>query len=145
MTLGQKHRMTCSRVFQKYGKELKTQVQHKEIKFPYKTSWKISDRRWFLGKKVNLTFDRYASLITRSSMGLPCAVSDEEGPCEMHHVKHVRKEGFRYGGFTQQMALLNRKQIPLCKNFHQKVHAGLYNGPSLESLREQIRKDVDSY
>ena len=62
----------------------------------------------------------------------------------MHHVKHVRKQGFRYQGFRQQMALLNRKQIPLCKNCHQKVHAGLYNGPSLIELRKRMRQRLGS-
>jgi nicotine oxidoreductase len=62
----------------------------------------------------------------------------------MHHVKHVRKQGFRYKGFHQQMSLLNRKQIPLCKDCHLKVHAGLYDGPSLELLRKRMRKELDS-
>ena len=53
----------------------------------------------------------------------------------MHNVKHVRKNGYRYKEFTQEMALLNRKQVPLCKCCHQKVHSGLYDGPSLENLR----------
>ena len=42
------------------------------------------------------------------------------------------------------MALLNRKQIPLWKNCHKKVHAGLYDGPSLESLRKGMRKRLNS-
>jgi len=60
----------------------------------------------------------------------------------MHHVKDVRKQGYRYNGFHQQMALLNRKQIPLCKNCHKKVHAGLYNGLSLETLRKHMRSKI---
>lgn len=80
MTLGHRHQMSCSKVFQKYGKELKVKVQHKEIKFPYKTTWKISEKRWLMGKNVHLTFDRYSNLIARSSLGLPCAICDEEGP-----------------------------------------------------------------
>ena len=59
---------------------------------------------------------RYKSLITKSSLGLPCVVCDsKDGPIEMHHVKHVRKNGYRYKGFHEQMALLNRKQVPLPK------------------------------
>jgi predicted HNH restriction endonuclease len=34
------------------------------------------------------------------------------------------------------MALLNRKQIALCKECHKKVHAGLYDGISLKNLQE---------
>ena len=40
------------------------------------------------------------------------------------------------------MALLNRKQVPLCKDCHRKVHAGLYDGPSLETLRKNMRKEI---
>jgi group II intron reverse transcriptase/maturase len=144
MTLGHRHRMSCSKIFAKYGKELKVQHNGKQFYFPYKNTWKLKERKWFLGRKITLSIDRYANLVSRSSLGLPCAVCDEEGPCEMHHVKHVKKQGFRYEGFTQQMSLLNRKQIPLCKNCHKMVHAGKYNGPSLSNLRKAIRKRSDS-
>ena len=70
----------------------------------------------------------------------------------MHHVKHVRKEGFGYKGSHQQMGLLNRKQVPLCnesyesyhKESYHRVHAGLYYSPSWESLRKRMKKQLDS-
>jgi predicted HNH restriction endonuclease len=34
--------------------------------------------------------------------------------------------------------------MPLCKKCHKKVHAGLYDGPSLETLRKRMRKEMDS-
>jgi len=145
MTLGHRHRMSCSKIFRKHGKTLLVKIPNtkKTVSFPYKTSWKLSERKWLRSVQVEIPAHRYANLISRSSLDLPCCICDSnEGPIEMHHVKHVRKEGFRYKGFHQQMALLNRKQVPLCKNCHQKVHAGLYNGPSLESLRKRMRKGV---
>jgi group II intron reverse transcriptase/maturase len=147
MTLGHRHRTSCSKIFRKHGKFLTVKVPHtdKTISFPYKTSWKISERRWLCGKQVTMPVHRYANLVSRSSLGLPCTICDSNSdPVEMHHVKHVKKEGFRYKGFRQQMALLNRKQVPLCKNCHKKVHAGLYDGPSLETLRQRMRKEMDS-
>jgi group II intron reverse transcriptase/maturase len=147
MTLGHRHRVSCSKIFKKHGKTLTVKVPNMEktISFPYITSWKISDKKWLRGKQILIPVHRYANLISRSSLGLPCVICDsKEGPIEMHHVKHVRKEGFRYKGFHQQMALLNRKQVPLCKSCHKMVHAGLYNGPSLETLRKRMRKMVDS-
>ena len=147
MTLGHRHKLSCSKVFQKHGKNLTIKITHTQrtVSFPYKTSWRLSERRWLRGKEVNMPTHRYANLVARSSLGLPCAVCDsEDSPIEMHHVKHVRKEGFRYKGFHQQMALLNRKQIPLCKNCHKKVHAGLYDGLSLERLRKRMRKEIGS-
>ena len=139
MTLGHRHRKSCSKIFRKHGKTLTAKVPHTErtVSFPYKTSWKLNERKWLRGREVRLPFDRYANLVARSSLGLPCAVCDsEKSPIEMHHVKHVRKQGYRYKGFHEQMALLNRKQIPLCKNCHRKVHAGLYDGPSPEKRDE---------
>ena len=124
MTLGHRHRVSCSKIFKKHGKTLKVKVPHtnKSVSFPYKTSWKLSERRWLRGRQVSIPTHRYANLVARSSLGLPCAICDsDESPMEMHHVKHVRKQGFRYKGFQEQMALLNRKQIPLCRNCHKKV------------------------
>ena len=147
MTLGHRHRMSCSKIFKKHGKNLIIKIPHKDktVSFPYKTSWKLSERKWLRGRQVSEPTYRYKNLVARSSLGLPCAICDsDEGPIEMHHVKHVRKQGFRYKGFHEQMALLNRKQIPLCKNCHKKVHAGLYDGPSLETLRKRMRKGLGS-
>jgi hypothetical protein len=143
MTLAHRHRMSVSQIFKKHGKTLTIKNLHsgKTVSFPYKTKWGLDEKRWFLGKKVFL-MHRYKNLVSRSSLRLPCAVCDsEEDPIEMHHVKHIKKQGLRYEGFHNQMALLNRKQIPLCKNCHKNVHAGLYDGPSLETLRKRMRKD----
>lgn len=147
MTLGHRHRMSCSKIFKKHGKALTVKIPdtEKSVSFPYKTKWGLNERKWLRGNSVAIPTHRYANLVARSSLGLPCAVCDSErSPIEMHHVKHVRKQGYRYKGFQEQMALWNRKQIPLCKNCHQKVHAGLYDGPSLASLRKRMRKEFDS-
>jgi len=148
MTLGHRHRMSNSKIFKKHKKTLTVKIRDtdKTVSFPYKTKWRLKERKWLRGKNVNLpTYSYMKNLVSRSSLGLPCAVCDSnESPIEMHHVKHVKKNGYRYQGFHQQMALLNRKQIPLCKDCHKKVHAGLYNGPSLESLRIRMRKIMDS-
>lgn len=130
MTLGHKHRVSCSAIFKKYGKTLAVKVPETShpVLFPYTTKWRVGDRRWLLGNKVENRTAYYENLITRSALRLPCYICATEGPIEMHHVKHVRKGGFRYKGFRSQMALLNRKQILLCISCHRKVHAGLYDG-----------------
>lgn len=147
MTLGHRHRISCSKVFKKHSKVLRVKIPDtdKKVEFPYQTRWKVADRKWLIGKKVSLPGYHYRNLVARSSLGLPCVICDSnEKPIEMHHVKHVRKNGFRYKGFHQQMALLNRKQVPLCKLCHKRVHAGLYDGPSLETLRKRMRKEMES-
>jgi len=90
MTLAHRHRTSSSKIFKKHGKKLSIKVPHtdKTISFPYKTSWKKSERKWLCGKEVPIPTHRYANLIARSSLGLPCAICDsEKGPIEMHHVK----------------------------------------------------------
>lgn len=147
MTLGHRHRLSVTKVFKKYKKELCVKIPAKEgedkfINFPYRTNWSKDNRKWSRGLKVPFPSDYYKNTVSRSSIGLPCAIcNSERQPIEMHHVKHVRKNGYRYKGFHQQMALLNRKQIPLCKSCHQRVHAGLYDGPSLETLRKTMQKN----
>lgn len=145
MTLGHRHRMSCSKIFQKHGKSLTIKVPNTEktVSFPYKTTWRLSEKRWLCGSNITPPTHKYANRLAKSSLGLPCIICNSyEGPVEMHHVKHVRKQGERYGGFHQQMALLNRKQVPLCRSCHKRVHAGLYDGPSLDYLRKQLRKET---
>lgn len=151
LTLAHRHRTSCAKIFRKHGKSLTIKVPHteKQVHFPYQTSWRVKDRKWLLGRKDLFSTDRYANLVSKSSLSLPCIICDSnQGPIEMHHVKHVRKQGYRYQGFHHQMTLLNRKQVPLYRNCHQKVHAGLYDDPLLAHLRkrmrQQMRKTLDS-
>ena len=47
---------------------------------------------------------------------------------EIHHVKRIkdlRKEG-KVNFFKAQIKAINRKQVPLCKEHHQKLHANLF-------------------
>jgi hypothetical protein len=43
-------------------------------------------------------------------------------------------------GFTRLMGILNRKQIPVCKQCHQGIHSGKYDGLKLEDLAYDSRK-----
>jgi predicted HNH restriction endonuclease len=54
----------------------------------------------------------------------------------MHHIKHIRKIGEKVQGFTKLMAIINRKQVPVCEWCHREIHAGRYDGLKLAILRE---------
>lgn len=145
MTLGHRHRVSSSKIFKKHGKYLTIQVPNTErkVSFPYKTTWRLSEKNWLCESGITPPTYKYANKLAKSSLGLPCIIcNSDEGRIEMHHVKHVRKQGHRYGGFHQQMALLNRKQVPLCQICHKRVHQGLYDGPSLLELRKQLQKEL---
>ena len=48
MTLAHRHRMSSSKIFARYKKNLTVKIPNtqKTVSFPYKTSWKIKERKW---------------------------------------------------------------------------------------------------
>lgn len=134
MTLAHRHRSSSSQMFAKFGKDLTIIVGNKKVNFPVRKNWSLKSRKW-LKKDVFLDpFKIYANRVTRSSLKKNCLICQNKNNIEMHHVKHIRKNGIRYGGFQKEMSLLNRKQVPLCRNCHRKVHHGLYDGIKLTNL-----------
>lgn len=80
-------------------------------------------------------------LRTRSKLGLPCVVCGDPNKVQMHHVRHIRKmDGNEPRGFTRVMMALNRKQVPVCKACHEKIHRGDYDGLGLKDLAYDLRK-----
>ena len=63
-----------------------------------------------------------------------CLICNSSEEIEMHHVKHIKKG--KQEGFGQIMRQLNRKQIPVCRDCHMKIHLGKYDGISLKKLNE---------
>lgn len=55
-----------------------------------------------------------------------CEYCGLEGPCEVHHIRKVgpllRKKGL--AGWKKMMAMRNRKTLVLCRECHDKLHAG---------------------
>lgn len=69
MTLAHRHRMSSKKIFKKHKKTLTVKIKDtgKTVSFPYKTTWKLSERRWLCGKKVNVsTKDYFKNLVSRS-------------------------------------------------------------------------------
>jgi group II intron reverse transcriptase/maturase len=65
----------------------------------------------------------WAGKLTRSNIGKVCIVCGAENP-QMHHVRSIKSLKTRkLDWFTMQMAAINRKQVPLCAEHHQKLHA----------------------
>jgi len=132
MTLAHRHRSSVSKIMKKHGKRLeiidKTVNPPKKVtEFPYKTKWRYSDRKWQCAKRFKDPFRIYLNRVSKSCLGKPCFICQTTEEIEMHHVKHVRKQGYRYKGFQAEMALLNRKQLPLYRDCHILVHKSLYD------------------
>jgi hypothetical protein len=69
---------------------------------------------------------------TINAMFQNCANCGEQSGIEMHHLKHLRTLNLKLNLFEQKMAQINRKQVPLCRPCHLKVHQGTYAGMSLK-------------
>nr|AYE93200.1 hypothetical protein C0995_000022 [Termitomyces sp.] len=125
-------------VFEKFGPDLTTPAAGilKPLKFTKLESYKKT-RNFQTSTKWSDPFEVLNwRLTTHSSLDEPCWICGSELNIEMHHVKHLRK-GIdpKQKGFTNLMASLNRKQIPVCHPCHRKIHLGEYNGIALKDLK----------
>lgn len=145
-TLAAKHRRSVRAVFKKHGKALRvatTNSKGKEIARSLKleNSWSKEPNRFLGGDGVfdpNQAILFHFKLRSRSKLGEHCAVCDDTEDVVMHHIRHVRKMGDRVRGFNRILAALNRKQLPVCRRCHAKIHAGKYDGMSLRDLANPL-------
>jgi hypothetical protein len=72
---------------------------------------------------------------TISALGQSCANCNNSENVEMHHIKHIRTINVKLSKFDQLAARVNRKQIPLCRPCHIKVHQGKHQGMSLKHFQ----------
>ena len=140
-TLAAKYKVSVKRIFQRYGANITVTVKGHDGKRDRKVSY-YQNSDWAKHRNAfttnDATIDRVQMAVrmrTRSKLGKPCCICGETSRVEMHHVRHIRKMGQRKtGGFQAIMQALNRKQIPVCKSCHQKIHHGDYNGMRLSDL-----------
>ena len=66
-----------------------------------------------------------------------CANCGTTENLQVHHIKHIKTVIVKLNSFDQQMAAINRKQIPLCTGCHRKVHKGEHDGLSLKHLERK--------
>ncbi|CAK2186220.1 putative nicotine oxidoreductase [Vibrio crassostreae] len=142
-TLAEKHKTKVKQIFAKHGSRLTYRLyddkgevtKSKHLKLVSK--WK-KDRNRFLisdttGKNGPDLITR--SLRTISKLEAPCCICGEPEGVAMHHVKHIKKMGQKVKGFTKVHAMINRKQIPVCKDCHIKIHNGKYDGMKLSEFK----------
>lgn len=70
-----------------------------------------------------------------NALDQPCANCGSEENIEMHHVKHIKTINTKLEPFDKLLAMINRKQVPLCSKCHDKVHSGEYGGMSLRHFK----------
>lgn len=140
MTLGQKLRVPKAQVFRKFGKSLTYSVVGKDgrertVSFHRNTDWhKNRDAFRVADPTVDLV-QMQVRLRTRSKLGKACAICGALDGVEMHHVRAIRKmDASKRKGFTKVMAAMNRKQVPVCRDCHGKIHRGEFDGLKLADL-----------
>jgi group II intron reverse transcriptase/maturase len=140
-TLARKGKITLSEVFKRYGKPIHTKIisdQGKErtVTFFLNHDWTKDRDAFQTGNSAIDLVESHARLRTRSKLGKICCICKEARQVEMHHVRHIRKlsDKRKPVGFHRVLRNLNRKQIPVCRTCHRKIHQGLYDGLSLKDL-----------
>jgi group II intron reverse transcriptase/maturase len=140
MTLAHKHRMRLPKVIAKHGvdarvKYLSSKGEEREV-----TLWKPLSGKWQLPllrsdpPDPETIIATQARRMTRTSLTRCCVVCNTSG-VQMHHIRQLRignKSITR--GFNRVMSAINRKQVPLCRPCHGKVHRGEYDGLGLKDL-----------
>jgi 5-methylcytosine-specific restriction endonuclease McrA len=135
-TLARKRGTSMTRILKRgcISIRVKRKEQERIISFYENTDWKTNRDAFSKSEEVDLV--RMATqLRTRSKLGYACCICGDSDTIEMHHVRHIRKmSGQKARGFLKIMAILNRKQLPVCRACHQKIHTGKYDGLKLEDL-----------
>jgi group II intron reverse transcriptase/maturase len=139
-TLACKYRCSMSEIFRRHGRYLRFQWQlrdgeRKTIAFVENSDWTVKTDAFVTRPTSPDLLVWHTRLRTRSRLGFPCLICGETEGVEMHHVRHIRKMGARKPkGFLVVMRALNRKQIPVCRDCHEKIHNGVYDGMRLHDL-----------
>lgn len=78
----------------------------------------------------NLSYDNIVDKLTyrlargRSDLKGPCTICKSTEQIEIHHVRKLKPKSLKKDWLSNLMTRMQRKQIPLCKNCHQKLHKG---------------------
>lgn len=135
-TLALKRKVPITQVMK--SRDISVTVKRKDglakITFYQNMDWKVKRDAFSQNPAVDLV-QMSIRLRTRSKLGWPCCICGNANDVEMHHVRHVRKMSEKKAtGFTRIMAIMNRKQIPVCSTCHTKIHRGEYDGLRLKDL-----------
>jgi group II intron reverse transcriptase/maturase len=139
LTIASKMKLkTLRRVFNKYGKNLNIKDESGKIITNYPTVDYRRPRKFFITpildySSLELYIDKYDSRVQRGRKDLkgPCTLCGSNQEIEIHHVRKLSKAK-RKDYLSSMMAKMNRKQIPVCKKCHIKIHQGVYDGKQIK-------------
>ena len=156
MTIAHKTKSKVPKVFKKYGSELAIKDGNNKILSFFGS---LSNSRF--KKNVSNSYYKSATITDIEQLLMvnlkiakshfikwPCVICGKSA--EMHHIKHVRKALSKkkpgsYNFYLEALRLVNRKTLPVCKFHHNLIHAGKYDGESLQSFFDSFKKNGVSF
>jgi nicotine oxidoreductase len=133
-TIANKLNLNTAKAFKKFGKYIKIPELGRNCKMVLN---KPKDEYSEDLDPLKITEFKMRTHFLSSLLKEPCRICGKSKNIEMHHIKHLKK--VKLIGFNEIMKGLNRKQIPVCKNCHNKIHKGLYDGLALKDLYKSNR------
>lgn len=117
-----------AKVFKKYGSNLEFKKDGKSYSFKLHKSLKRINK--FSPNEV-LPYESFNySMRTLNKLDQPCVICGTTENVEMHHRRPI-KQKMTDNTLRGIKSNLSRKQIPLCRDCHMKVHKGQYDGPGI--------------
>lgn len=143
-TLAHRHRTSMREIFRRHGARLfvsitgaSGKVRTTSLKYPLSFKCRRNAFLTTAAPSEVEVFKTQQQLRTRSKIDQHCVICASDECVEMHHVRHVRKSGKNANeGFDRLMAVINRKQIPVCSSCHKEIHSGRYDGKSLSEFKD---------
>jgi len=143
-TLAHKYKISVPQAFKRFGKGFSITIEGKggkadrEVRFYLNHDWTKHRDAFQSGKVSDIDLVRtWTAMRSRSKLGEPCCACGEAvEPIVMHHVRHIRKLSHKREatGFNRILRAINRKQVPVCKACHGKIHRGEYDHLKLSDL-----------
>jgi len=136
LTISSKMKLKTMRgAFKRYGKNLEIKIRDKSISYPnifYKRP-----RKFIARPDDNFSFENYfEDLVYRHKRHVgnlkgPCIVCGSPDNIEVHHIRALKDISKNRDWLSMTMAKFARKQVPVCKSCHIKIHKGTYDGKKL--------------
>jgi hypothetical protein len=158
LTLARKFKFkTMKKVFTRFGKDLAYKILLKNGKnkhFPLfwpENFKKVNIGKWsnnnnlYIKDPFKLLEVNWNNKFTKSNLFKSCILCDSYDNVELHHVRSIatlRDKISKLDFFTRQMQAINRKQVPLCKPHHIKLHNNTLTQTELKKFKEGISKKL---
>jgi group II intron reverse transcriptase/maturase len=135
-TLMNKYRLSSAKaVIKRFGKTLRCTVSGTEYYMPDTLARIKGPNRFQVKAEIGLhsIYKSWANKLTTSKLDYSCIVCGSTQNIEMHHIRKVRdiRKDSRTNKktknwFQTQMAAINRKQVPLCRFHHERLHTNTF-------------------